>query len=427
MESRSLLGLFIAAAIPVVMFALWGEYFKEDLRENTEDNGDLDADEVLHERLARVRIAGLVSTVLQLVIFLSTTPIRQQSPLGSVIGLAATLVGLLIQRGIQLQLEGEFLPKSAPSTPANASPPHSLQTSLFWSIAGMLLYFGLLSGSVFTSAILVAVLKLRGAMALATIGAGAVIGYTLALASNFILSSWFFKKLISSEEVQDASTIILLRKWFSESKVIAPEFRRISPDITKSTNAWVTGFPYQFYLPRPTLWMTTPLLANLSNETQRAELEAIIKHEAAHMRLNHLAKRLFLTWTISLVVLITMAASLGLNSYFRSQNIASMIPFFSLVGAFFLLWGSFKKLQLQAHEQELEADRFSVETLGASAIALISALKRADETNQALGRSLPVGFGSHPSTLERIIALQPLAEKESAAIRAAEDPPRQAA
>jgi Zn-dependent protease with chaperone function len=418
MEPKSLLGLLIAAAIPVVMFALWAEYFKnEAATEKDESLPQQDEEELVMERLTRIRLAGLIATCLQLVIFLSTSPVREEGPAQSIVGLLVTLAGLVAQRAIQLRLERENLPAMDKSGAPRPEQP-LFPSGLFWAFAGMFIYFGILSGCVLASAVAVAVLKLEGMGALGVIGAGALAGYSLALASNFAISPWLFKKMIPSHEIRDPRLQAMLSRCFESGEIPAPEFREIPEGSVRSANAWVTGFPRMTGAFRPVLWLTPRLVQEFCQGNFDAEFEAIIKHEVAHLRLRHLAQRFVLAWSMSLVVLGTMAGSLAVNAYFRTQQAASILPVFSLAAAVALLYGSLQLARKQAQKQELEADLFAVRELGASATSLISALNSIEKWNAPIEGRSPgepsKALGSHPASADRIAALAPLAAAEEA-------------
>ena len=415
MEVQPILGLLIAAAIPVVMFALWCEYFRGDTESASQDlDSSTDEEEITRDRLMRIRLAGLMGTVLQLIVFLSTSPVRQQSPAASIAGLLATLAGLVAQRALQLRLEQATIPRGAEGARSDA---RLFPSAVFWAFAGMLIYFGILFGCVFSSAVAVAVFRIQGYPALAILGTGAVLGYSFALASNFALAPWLFKKMVPSEEVTDPRVLALLSRWFQDSGVATPEFRTLPAASSTSANAWVTGFPNGSGILRPVLWLTPKLLHEISRGGWDSEFEAIAKHEAAHMRLGHLARRFLLAWSMSLLVLGVMVGSLALNAYLHSKQVASALPIFSLAGALALLWLSLGAARRQARRHELEADRFSVEVLGASARSLIQALRKIEEWNRDAGlpEARTGSFGSHPATEERIAALEPLARAEEEA------------
>ncbi|MBU6375742.1 MAG: M48 family metalloprotease [Bdellovibrionales bacterium] len=414
MELKPILGLLIASAIPVVMFALWSEYFRGGLDTKGSEESE-STEETIADHTLRIRIAGLLSTLLQLFVFLVTTPVRQESSSASVAGLFIVLFALIFQRSLQYRLEREILPGSD-ERQSNPDSYRSPPSTFFWALAGTALYMGILFGTVFSSAVAVAAFRLNGSAAIAVIGLGALTGFTLAMGSNFAFSSWFLKRMVPSEPLSDAKVIAVLEKIFLESGVQAPEFRRISIDSVRSANAWVTGFPTFTGPLRPVLWFTPALLAELESPEQQLEFEAVVKHEVAHMKLHHLSQRFRLAWICSLTVFSSLALSMALNIFFRSQSIGSALPLLTMAASIGLVVFSFRKLQRQLQKQELEADRYSVVGLGASAASLISALKRIDTWNSRLTASSSVGLTqentSHPAVQDRIAALEFLAAKE---------------
>ncbi|MEN9722799.1 MAG: Peptidase family [Pseudomonadota bacterium] len=418
MEFRPVLGLAIAAAIPPVIFALWTEYFKNDLRSEGQEDRELSDEELMAERLSRVRLAGLLTTILQLVIFLATSPVREQSSTAAAGGMIVTLLALILQRWSQLGLERLILPALTEASTKQSEQPRLIPPAVLWGFVSMALYAGIVLGSIIASTIVVAVLRIPGAWAFGVIGAGAVLGYSLALASNFAISPWLFKKMLPSEEIREPQTLQRLTSWFSEAGVTPPEFRKISAAGVHSANAWVTGFPELNGAFRPVLWLTPKLAAEMNNPAFTTQFEAIIKHEIAHMRLRHLARRFLLAWSLSLTAIVTLAAALAFNAYFQSTNATSALPLFSMVASLFILWRSVSLIRRQAQRQELEADRFCVERLGARASALISALEILEEWNRVPNSretlSQQESLGTHPASSERVSALQELLQKELA-------------
>ena len=160
MELKPILGLLIASSIPVVIFALWSEYFRGGLQnDDARRSSAEEQEEVYGDRVTRIRVAGLMSTILQLVVFLSTASVRQESATNSVVGLAVALTALVIQRSLQIRLEQQILPQTA--EPKTASQTSAFPSSIFWAFAGMLVYFGVLAGCVLSSASAVAIFRLE--------------------------------------------------------------------------------------------------------------------------------------------------------------------------------------------------------------------------------------------------------------------------
>lgn len=397
------LGLFVAATIPVVMFMLWAEYFRQGWREELARAGSPD-EEQLELAIARVRIAGLLATTLELVIFLATSPIRQEDALAGMLGLWITLGALVFQRIQQAGLENELL--SAQATPeggsARARPAPVLGSGLLWAFAGVVMYLSLLGGSMFAAALAIAVFKWTGLKAMLALGAGTVVGYSLALASNFVFSPWLLKKVIPSVEFPDCSAKTAIEGWFREAKVAMPDLRITDSTAIQAANAWVTGFAWLGGALKPVLWTTPTLLHELS----AAELEAVLKHEIVHLRRNHLTLRFAMAWAMSLLVLLSLSGALALSALLPASATGPIAPAFSLFLSVAMVWGAMKGLEEQSRMHELEADWLSVIELGASAIALASALRKTHISKQG---------GSHPLLAVRLEALAPLIAQEKEA------------
>ncbi len=385
----------VATAIPVVMFALWLEYFRKDWQ--TEDEPEA--------AIARLRLAGLLVTTLQLVIFLSLSPMRQESSLAGMVGLWVALAGLVTQRVMQARMEAAIFRSARPSEmleKMSSSGARVLGSQMLWAFAGVVVYLGLLGLSLGSTAVAIAYFRLEGWKALAALGAGTVIGYSLALASNFVLSPWFLRRIIPGRELPEGELRGRLAGWFASTGTPEPEFRMMDPQARGLANAWVTGLAWLRGPLRPVLWLSAPLVSQLSP----TELEAVIKHEIVHLKKNHLTQRFALAWAMSLLVLITLASALALAAWLPPQHVGPVLPAFSIFLAAALVWGSLKTLEEQAHLHELEADLCSITELGARASALAAALKKVAQIN---GESVSA---THPSLAARLQALEPLLLRE---------------
>ena len=405
------LGLLIASAIPLVMFLLWTEYFKQDLK--IEPPTD---EEEYAQSVARVRLAGLLTTMMQLVIFLATSSVRAQDSLAAVTGLWITLGALVIQRLAQISLERQVLERcpSHLAGPQGLSFPTASLLRFFWAFAGVVIYLSLLAGSMIATALTIAVLKLSGIAAVFTLGMGTVLGYTLALASNFVTAPWLLKKLIHSSPLPEGAMKAQIESWCAQAKIRPPEIRIASLGTVKNANAWVTGLAWLSGPFRPVLWMTPQLLIELDAQ----ELEAVIKHELIHLRRNHLTSRFALAWAMSLLVLASLGGALLLRALLPDVETGPIAPAFSLFLAVALVWGAFRVLEEQSRGHELEADFLSIVDLGASPSALSNALKKTQVEEEAT---------SHPALAIRLQALEPLIQREKVPQDSVKPPDRIAA
>lgn len=402
---KPLLGIIVASAIPVVMFALWAEYFCEDWRKSRESGERMETD----SSIFRLRLAGFLSISLQLVIFLATSPVRNEDPSAGVWGLWVTLAALVFQRIHQASVERMLLEADSGEEAGRELrvAPSILGTSLLWAFAGVVLYLGILGGTLFATAVSIAILKLSGPAAVGAVVIGTLAGYTAALASNFILSPWILGKMLSSSSFQEGAVRTRIESWFKAAGIPLPELRVLSPGAPLlGSNAWVSGVNGFSRLGlKPTLWLTQNLLQTLSE----GELEAVIKHEIAHLKLNHLTHRFLLAWSMSILVLLTVAGAMLLSAWLPGTQTGPILPAFSLFLAVAMVWGSIRALAEQSRNHELEADRFCVTGLGARASSLVSALKKVEATQPT---STATGAGTHPVLELRVLALEPLLELE---------------
>lgn len=390
------LGLVVAAAIPVVMFMLWAEYLRQGWKDDVESSND----DRLELTIARIRIAGLLATTLELVVFLAASPIRQEDAVAGMLGIWITLAALVFQRIQQAGLENEVL--SSAGAQERARPAPVLGSGLLWAFAGVVIYLSLLGGSMMAAALAIALFKWTGLKAVLALGAGTVAGYSLALASNFVLSPWLLKKVIPSVEFPDCTARTAIQGWFGQAGVPTPELRITNSNAFRAANAWVTGFAWIGGALRPVLWTTPTLLHELS----AAELEAVLKHEIVHLRRNHLTLRFALAWAMSLLVLLSLSGAFALVALLPASATDPIAPVFSLFLAVAMVWGAMRGLDEQSRFHELEADRLAVTELGASAVALSSALKKTHLAGQG---------GTHPLLAVRLDALAPLIVQEKEA------------
>ena len=396
--------LIISAAIPVVMFALWKEYFEQDW--NDSERAEPEDEQSLEGAIARIRLAGLLTTTLQLVIFMATYRIRQEDPLAGVSGLWITLAGLVAQRIQQASLEHRVTRSALKEQATSFKPvmkPVVMTGQVLWAFAGLVVYLGLLGGSLLSTALAISFFKMTGIKAAATLVVGTLVGYTLALASNFVLSPWFMKRILPGSSLGAGKVRESISLWFKAAGTPEPELR-VFEQTPNLLSAWVTGISSLKGPFRPVLWLT-PMALELLEED---EIEAVVKHEMIHLKKNHLLQRFALAWAMSLLVLVTLSAALGLAAWLPKEQAGPILPAFSLFLGVALVWGSIRAIQEQSRLHELEADLLCITELGARASALASALRKAERINGAATSR------SHPGLGARLEALEPLLRQEKA-------------
>ncbi len=162
----------------------------------------------------------------------------------------------------------------------------------------------------------------------------------------------------------------------------------------------------------------------LLSQLNPAEIEAVLAHELGHFKRNHVIKRIFLTFTISLVFLWLLGYLMNQDWFYQGlgvfssnetlANIASpstamaLLLFFLVMPTFTFLFQPLSSLYSRKHE--FEADAYAVEK--ASSGDLIQALVKLYQDNAATLTPDPLHsafYDSHPPASVRIARLQNLA------------------
>lgn len=391
-SQHALLGLAILTAIPVVMFALWGQYYQQHITELLESKEKVDRAAELY----RIRVAGAWMVILQLIIFFSAYPIRKIYPLS---GLAISLAGLLLQGQIQFGLERKLRELEAS---------HSEQLKLalrafLWVCAGSALYVGLVIASILGAFMVTQALHTPQALTVAILILGTMVGIVAGLILNFGLAPVYLRKMLPIIPLEDAKTRALVEDCFARAGLTNPDFWIIQADGFKFGNAMIAGLPGGKGWFKPGLFISSPLLQALTP----AELQAVVCHEVSHVSLRHLKRRFLMTLAVS-VGLCGLSGLMAVLAYMAlPQQFSGFVGPIGAVIAFFLAVGA---LRPQGPLHEMEADAHAVLKLGAEFEALASALRKLDALNDQQERGKSFG---HPETEFRIQELKRKIEKEN--------------
>jgi Zn-dependent protease with chaperone function len=391
----------ILTAIPVVLFALWADYFGRYVDSQA---GKPDFDRRLHAW--RVHVTGLSVFILQAVIYLGSRSFRLEHP-----GLALLFffAGLMAQSQIQFGLEKKVRGLAA----THAEHAGMAGRTFGWIALMILVYFGAIyaaaAGTFVVARVLGASQPLAAALALVGAGTGILTGLALA----FAFAPRHLRRLFPTKPLEDPELRGLFDECFARAGVAPPDYFVIESDRFRTSNALVAGFPSGRGWLKPALFVTRSVL----NECPREELRAVILHEVSHLALAHLRRRL--GYSIGIVATATLISALliGAASLIR-EPLASFIRLLTPIAAFFVPFGA---IRMQVRRHEFEADVHAVLKLGAGADALASALRRIDGLNDEFSDRKPAdarlvpGTG-HPMTEERIQLLEK-------AVREASPPP----
>ncbi len=391
-------GVAILTAIPIVLFALWAEYFERYMEQLIKDEPDFDK---AHE-LQRVRLTGFCVLIFQFLLFLGTGEVRNAYPITANLLFLAAVLG---QGWIQARLEKRFGPQ-AEQRPTLA---FGVATRVFMGAAfGAVIYLGvmLLSVRVFLSLAL-AFQAGRGVTSFLVI-VGGILGISGGLFVNFALAPFFLRKTLplkapagEGDEDRVSKTV---ESVFAKAQITAPELRILDLNRMDNAMALIAGFSWGRGIFKPLLLVSKTLLGILNAD----ELRAVIDHEAAHIALRHLRRRLL--YSVALILGLAFASIATNLLVFLVTRSGSSFLWGGLIamGSFFVCFRLLGKKNLQ---YEQEADCYAVEKLGANPADLIQALRKLDLLNfqgrniKILGK-LQLSAKLHPNTDARIAELE---------------------
>jgi heat shock protein HtpX len=409
-------GLAILTAIPVVMLAIWADYFGQKLAELTKENPHYDRATELY----KIRLAGICAIFFQFGIFMGTGAVRQEAP---VVANLFFVVGVLLQSVIQSAVENKLrkpterlravdAPRTndtvtTPKASEDGAPAEQMDLALrafFWASVGGALYLAGFALPVIIVSWCAQFLHASQPVMTGLVITSAIAGMLGGVAINFALGAFYLRKMLPAHEVAPGELRTGLEACFSKAGLPAPTYWVLETGRKREATAMMAGFPTGRGLLRPGLFLSRGLLDNLNAE----EVRAVVLHEASHVKLTHLYKRLL--YSAVLVVGTTALATfcVFLASIFLPDSDArSFIGFGAAAGAFVL---TFKLLSKQSQIHEFEADMCSVAILGADVESLISALRKLDQVNGKSARLLDplsiTGESGHPPTERRVAALR---------------------
>ncbi|MGZ3696568.1 MAG: M48 family metallopeptidase [Bdellovibrionota bacterium] len=382
-------GLAILAAIPVVLFALWCEYFARHLQTLTEEDPRYDKSAEIY----RVRIAGLCVFAFQIILYLGTADIRQVFPK---IGVATLLTAIALQAIVQADLERKLRrDRSSPREQLMAA-----FRAIFSILMGAGAYALILLGCVHGASLITSLIHATPGPATLILFVAGIAGVVCGLAFNFALGPIHLRNFFRTHPVTDPELLGLLTKCFDSAKIRTPAFWVIENTQFQIATALTAGFASGRGWFRPAVFVSRSTLDRLDPE----ELGAVLLHEVSHIQLRHLRKRFL--FSAGLIIATTLAASflvLLAFHYFKGEGESGLIG--PLVGLF-SFFVSFKMIGEQGRLQEFEADIHCIEKLGATLENLASALRKLDQLNQARSdrrdpHAILSGNG-HPATELRI-------------------------
>jgi Zn-dependent protease with chaperone function len=384
----------ILTTIPVIIWALWCDYFERYLDVLKEHDPQFDR----AEELSTVRFAGFFVFSAQLVLYLACIQLRQNHYWTS---LAMFLAAVTTVHVFQSKLEKKL---ALPGDPSLAMPknPNLFFRTVLWAGLGMGAYLGVLFVANGATLVICRGMNASPTVTLAMILIANIVGVVAGLLATFAIMPWVIQKTMPCESLRDKSTKRLLEQCFAVADVPMPRVFMAEFGSVRTANAMIAGFRAFGF--EPSLFLTKALVEQCTAE----ELRAVVLHEVSHIKLSHLRKRLQYT-------LMAILGSVGVSVVVLTAAFIFLpTPVVRLIGPFLplgLLFAAVGQLKTRVQRQEFEADLHAVVHLGANAEALISALEKLDVINgERAGAS---GKGGHPATFERILILKTYVQAQS--------------
>lgn len=417
---QAVMGLAVLAAIPVVLFALWAEYFGQYI-DNLEKH-DPKYDRKLE--LDRAKMASTCVLLFEVVLFVGSMDVLKIYPKLCSATLIAAIVFLgITQAGIERRLRplpGTPSPESTPvparkedggsniseTAPTTANP---LRALLFAAFGGFS-YVLTLMGTVRVFVWIAQTLHFSDQNAALFVMFGAAVGIFGGLLLNFALAPWQMRNSLPVYRLPEGSVRTELETVFKNIGKPKFEFYVINVEGARTLTALVSGFSFGRGLFQPAVFISKSLMSQLTPE----EFKAVIAHEAAHIAHNHLFKRVVLS--ASLIVALTFVSIFGvllIHALFPNNAPDAFAPvemFFGLIS----LVLTFRTLAKQSRKHESEADWICVSQYGSNFVDWSNALRKIDALN-GVSASKPANnlwtqfFGrGHPDTETRISVIETL-------------------
>lgn len=282
---------------------------------------------------------------------------------------------------------------------------------IFWqAIRGILfsacmygIYFLVTSGAPRLMALAVTRFSLSSDAIELLIVAATVMGVLTGLSLLVLIAPLSVRILLPCSRLEEPRVLQCLERCFERAGLKCPAPWVIHLDRFKFHNAMVCGFQSGKGWFRPAVFVSNSLIQKLSQE----ELEAVILHEASHISLNHIPKRMLAGFAAFCAGFAPLLIVITLLSNVLSHNL--LLP--SLLMSLLLnAAAQIYVLSQVVRRQELEADENAI-VLGADIDELSRALVKLTTLNDQSSRKKDLASrfsaaSAHPCTEERIAILR---------------------
>jgi len=268
--------------------------------------------------------------------------------------------------------------------------------ALFWNLLSATSYFASIFGMSMLWMVAARTLGIPKELVPAFLLAGLISGILCGLVLAVMLAPLQLRFVADCTACTSPEILSLVKDCFNRADLKEPRTFILDSGSAHWANAMVSGMKSGRGTLKPTLFITRGAVEKLSSK----QLEAVLFHEASHLSLDHIQKRL--------IICCVSAFASAFISLFICVAAGAFLPEGMMTSAFFAAFliatlGPFPWVKKQARKQELEADAYAVLQLGADPEAFISALRGLDEANfvessKAKNHSL----SGHPLTEMRI-------------------------
>ena len=230
-------------------------------------------------------------------------------------------------------------------------------------------------------------------------------GNLVLLVLAFAASPFLIRGMFPTDRIQEPEAVEFFETSFRKAGLKTPHLYWIRVEKLGAHNALVCGVGRKRFGLGVSLFVSRSLWEGY----ERSEFEAVIRHEIAHLRLNHLVKRMGLSFGF-----LALSAISGLGILISPSRVPELIQFPLKITLVLLAMMIPQLIGIAwvSRRHEYEADAFAVEELGANPEALISALRKLAALNgvDPLARKglLARWMASHPSFAHRSLALESL-------------------
>jgi Zn-dependent protease with chaperone function len=381
---KALCGLTVLAAIPVVLFAIWADYYAQYMAKARKNSPNFDP-KVERER---IRIAQFCVGLFETLLFLGSMELAQEHPRTCT---AIFFIALLSIGIIRIALERPLDPPLlSPGNKSESRASASGSKALLFGLASGFLYVMTVMSFVKVCAWIAQGLHFSSVAAGTLVMLGAAVGIFSGLALNFALAPWQMRHSLpvvamTEDELEFAKPVLEqagiqnIQCWIVEEQ---------------QAMAAIAGFSWGGGVFKPALFISR----KVKNTLTELELQAVIAHEASHVLAKHLRKRVLLSAALIIsLTFIAIFATLATYKFAPTGPFQGSAGMFIGCAAFFC---AYFILQKQSRVHEFQADWLAVHKLGADFDAWSNSLRKMDQLNGF--PLLPGMLSSHPRTEIRI-------------------------